>query len=174
MGDNFPREIRIRIPKKEEKDEKAEFPEEIQQKLRFKPLPEEISLAKRQLLNYVLREINQVDAFWRYRYRSIVSSGIGISYEVNTDIGEVDEGLVVAWTLKVLIPKEIWIKMAWLKKNKLFRLPKPHPVIRQKERKGQEKVDEEEKEISEFADKVIMGEIDGEEVGAVNSRSDLQ
>jgi len=133
----------------------------LENELRFKPLPEEISLAKRDLLDYVLREINQVDGFWRYRYRSIVSKGIGISYEVNTDIGEVDEGLMIVWTLKVLLPKEAWEKLAWLRKNKLFKIPKPHPIIRQRERARHEVAKEEEKEIIESVERISEGEEDG-------------
>ena len=122
---------------------------EMENVLKYKPHPEEISLAKRDLLNYILREVNQVDGFWRYRYRSIVSKGIGISYEVNTDIGEVKEGLMIVWTLKVLLPKEAWVRLAWLRKNKLFKLPKPHPTIRQRERERGEIAKEVEEEISE-------------------------
>lgn len=138
---------------------------EIGHRLRFKPHPSEIFMAKRDLLDYILRELGQVEGFWRYRYRAIIAKGLGISYEANTDIGEVEQdnakGLMVVWTLRIFIPEELWVKIAWLRKNKLFKFPKPHPTIRQRERERMERAEEEEKEIEESIAEYEAGEEHG-------------
>lgn len=137
-----------------EKGSIEELIRELEKQFRFKPLPEEFQLARQDLLDYILRELNQVDAFWRYRYRSIITRGIGISYNVDTEVLEGEEGLVIVWTLKILLPKEAWIKLAFLRKNKLFQLPKPHPIIRQRERE----LGEMSKKLSEEEEKCKVGE----------------
>ena len=101
-----------------QKSESTNAPENA---LRFKPHPVEISRAKRDLLDLVLAEVSKLEAYWRFRYRDIVSRGVGISYETSTDVGEIEGGLVVVWILKVTIPQEIWEKLAWYRKNKLWK-----------------------------------------------------
>jgi len=130
--------------------------------LRYKPHPVEISLAKRDLLNFVLQELSKVDGYWRFRYREIIAKGIGISFNSSTDIGEREDGIVITHTLEIFVPREIWEKIAWARKNKMFRFPKPHPVIRQRDREMEEVAEYEEKEISEEISK-IESEEEGDE-----------
>ena len=111
--------------------------------------PEEIRIAKRDLLDFVLQEIVKVENYWRFRYREIVGMGVGISFESATDIGETDDGLVVVWYLKINIPEELWVKLAELKKRRRFKFPKPHPVVRQRYREMEETVAGLTEELSE-------------------------
>jgi len=124
------------------KEKKSEEQKEV------KLHPEEIKLAKRDLLDLVLRELLSVENFWRYRYRTLVGMGIGISYESSVDVGEADGGLIVLWNLRVHIPEELWVKLAKLRKQRKFKFPKPHPVTRQKYRRMEEELEEEEEELS--------------------------
>jgi len=131
-----------------------------EEKQRDLPLhPEEIRLAKRDLLDYILQELIKVENYWRFRYREIVGLGIGISFETSTDIGETDDGLALAWILKIYIPEELWIKLAKLRKMRRFKLPKPHPIVRQRYREMAERVAEMEEELSRSIEEY---EVEGE------------
>jgi len=118
---------------------------------------EEIRLAKRDLLDFVLSEIVKVENYWRHRYRVIVGMGLGISFDSGTDIGETEDGLVVAWNLRVFIPEELWMKFAKLRKMRRMKLPKPHPVVRQRYRQMEETVREIEEELSETIEEYESG-----------------
>lgn len=124
--------------------------------------PEELSRAKRDLLDFILQEVTKVDNFWKYRYRATVALGIGIGFESNVDVGENENGLVVAYYLKVFIPEEIWVKLAMLRKQRKFKLPKPHPIIRQRYRQMELEAESVEKEISNVIEDLETGEGDGE------------
>jgi len=124
--------------------------------------PEEIRLARRDLLDIILQEVTKVENYWRFRYRELVGMGIGVTFETSSDLGEVDNGLAVVWTLRIYIPEELWIKLAKLRKQRRFRLPKAHPVVRQRYRKMEEEVAEEEKEIIRDIEKIEKEEDHGE------------
>lgn len=147
-------------------------------KQKVKLFKEEILIAKRDLLDFVLREVTMVDNFWRYRFRKVVGMGLGISFESSTDIGEVEGGLAVALNIRVYIPEELWIKLAALRKQRRFKLPKPHPVIRQRyremEMRAEELERELEKEFSSAVEEFEVVEVVGEGAEDIRSRPSSQ
>ena len=131
----------------------------------YMPHPEEIRLAKKELIDYLLRELDQIDGFWRYRYRVIVDRGFGITYRSLQDIGEYDDGIVITYMIEIFLPEEVWKAYALAKKNKLTKLPKPHPIIRQQMREvddeGAKRVKEALKRLLESGGKEDVGEENG-------------
>ena len=123
--------------------------------------PEEIRIAKREILDLALLELQKVANYWNFRYRDLVTTGIGISSDSKFDIGEDENGLVLVLLIQVYIPEELWIKLAKLKKMRKFKLPKPHPIVRQRYREMEEKA----KELLESIEEIESEEIEGEEGG---------
>jgi len=123
--------------------------------------PEEIRIAKREILDLVLMDLQKVANYWNFRYRDLVTTGIGISSDSKFDIGEDENGLVLVLLIQVYIPEELWIKLAKLKKMRKFKLPKPHPIVRQRYREMEEKA----KELLESIEEIESEEIEGEEGG---------
>jgi len=127
--------------------------------------PEEIRSAKHEILDVILQEVTKLENYWRYRHRELVGMGLGITFETTTNLGEVDNGLMVVLNLRIFIPKELWIKVAQLKKTKRFKLPKPHPVTRQRYREMEKEatapIKEIQKELSTSMGGYNSGEKDG-------------
>jgi len=132
------------IERKEEEKEEKELP----------LFPEEIRQAKHDILDFVLHELLKVENYWKFRYRYIVSKGIGISCKTFSDIAEIEDGLVIDWRLKVFIPEEVWVQLARLRKRRMYKLPKPHPVIRQRYRDMEEVGRSVEEEIERIMDEI--------------------
>jgi len=132
----------------------------------FEPHPEEIRIAKREILDLALLELQKVANYWNFRYRDLVTTGVGLSADTKFDIGEDEDGLVLVLLIQVYIPEELWVKLAKLKKRRQFKFPKPHPTIRQRYREMEEKASEIietlEKELSEGSEEIETGDTGGE------------
>ncbi len=102
-----------------------------------KLLPEDIRRARSELLSYILGELNKVENFWRFIYRKLVSQGIGISCDAATDVGVIEDGIAIAWTVRVVIPEELWKQLAALKKRGAFKWPKPHHKTKRRVREAE-------------------------------------
>jgi len=109
----------------------------------------EIQAARRDLLDLVLRELNYVDTYWKFRYRWLVSNGVGISADSFYDVGMDGKDLVIVYSVKVVIPHELVEKLAILRQRRAYRMPRQSPITKRRYRYPQETVVEEEKHIAE-------------------------
>jgi len=63
----------------------------------------ELLSVKQRVLDYVIRQVHQVENFWKYRHRVLISEGISVRYTTDIQIGENE----ITWTLKIHIPDEL-------------------------------------------------------------------
>jgi len=86
----------------------------------------EVSIMEREIMNYVMRELQSIEAFWRYRHRRMMQ--LGIDVESSVQIKTVPGGLVM--TIEVKIPRDLVVDMARRKKRRMLKFPKEHPLTR--------------------------------------------
>ena len=110
------------------------------------PLSEfEISLMRSQIIDYVVRVINMIENYWKFRYRDLLS--VGLTVKTSSELYV--EGNKIVWKLIVDIPEELIIDLARRKKMRMFKLPKPRPLTRQEMRLAEEKAKELEELLKE-------------------------
>lgn len=136
-------------------------------------LPEEVRRARREIMDYVLGMLMRVAGYWHFVYRNMLLVGLGITADSRFDVGEEEDGLAVMYVIRVIVPKEIFVKYAKYRKRKLVKLPKPHPLVRQRYRRMEEGAEEVldgfKKEITRLAEeveRVIEGGEEGSGGGA--------
>jgi len=102
----------------------------------------ERSLMERRIIDYILRQLYQVQNFWEYRHRHLI--GLGIDIEYSTDLKVKDNE--IEWYLKINIPRELMEDLIQRMRRKTLKLLKKHPLTKQKERRYEEesKIQEEE------------------------------
>jgi len=99
-------------------------------------LPESLeeSMMLRRIIDYVLRQVYQVQNFWEYRHRHLISIGMDIKYSTDLEVNENE----ITWTLKVHLPQELIDDLIRRMKRRQLRFEKVHPLTKQKERRYME------------------------------------
>jgi len=110
--------------------------EEIFEKVKVSKF--EVQLMRAQLLNLILDYLQRLTNYWHFLYKNLVSIGVEIKYDVSHKI----EDNTVFWTLRLDVPEELIEYLARLKKVRMFKIPKPHPLTKQKLREMMEKSEE--------------------------------
>jgi len=134
-------------------------------------------LTRQDVINYILRAVDKLEGYWKFIYRTLVLEGFQVKTEVSTDIDYVegkDEGYyAVTWSLKILIPESLIEFIAAMRRKKIIKIKKPHPVIRQRYRRQEaigseflvqaERAEKIAREISEKTEKEVskVGGVDG-------------
>lgn len=104
--------------------------EETKEDVKLHPL--DIDIMRRHLADLVLQEINKIDNFWKYRYRYLLSYGIDVKYSSNMEFELIENGVRIRYILVVEVPPDLVIDLAKRKKRRELRLPKLHPIYRQR------------------------------------------
>lgn len=86
----------------------------------------EISVMERDLMNYIMREMQQIENFWRYRHRRMMQLGIDVSSSVRIETEPGALKLIV----EVKIPRELVVDLAKRRKRRALKFPKEHPLTR--------------------------------------------
>jgi len=129
-------------------------------------------LTRQDVINYVLRTVDKLEGFWKYLYRNLVSEGFQVRTQVTTDIdykegekdGEEEGYYVITWRLDVMIPESLIAFIASLRKRKVIKIKKPHPVIRQRYRFQEEVGEQYVKEAEKQARQALSSEENYKEV----------
>jgi len=98
----------------------------------------EIQLMRSQIINLLLDYLQRLTNYWHFLYKNLISIGVEIKYEVSHQI----EDNTIWWTIRLDIPDELIEYLARLKKVKMFKIPKPHPLTKQKLKEMIEKSEE--------------------------------
>ncbi len=98
----------------------------------------EIQLMRSQLLNLLLDYLQRLTNYWHFLYKNLISIGVEIKYDTSHKI----EDNTVFWILRLDIPDELIEYLARLKKVRMFKIPKQHPLTKQKLREMIEKSEE--------------------------------
>jgi len=115
----------------------------------------EISLMRTQLIDYLLRVLQMIDGYWKFKYRELLSIGLNVK---GVSEFQVEDNTII-WQLKIIVPEELVVDLARRKKRRMFRLPKPTPLTRQRIRLAEEQIKELEELVKESVEK--MGEEHG-------------
>jgi len=124
-------------------------------------LPESLmdSAMKRRLIDYILRQVYQVQNFWEYRHRHLISIGIDIVYSTNLKVEEDN----IEWVLNIQLPEELVKDLLQRMKKRMIRFQRKHPLTKRREREYEELGEKFDREFEELGGMEVEGEGDGEE-----------
>jgi len=116
----------------------------------------ELSIMKRDITDFLLRELLKVQNYSEFKYRQLLGLGLKLSYNSAMDISENDDYIMLKLNIEVGIPKWQIVELAKRRKLRMLKLPKPHPLTKQRIRELEEfdeKIREELKEMLEDVEK---------------------
>ncbi|RLC73741.1 MAG: hypothetical protein DRI26_00185 [Chloroflexi bacterium] len=93
----------------------------------------ELSYIRRKIMDYIIRELYQVQNYWEYRHRQMISIGIDVEYE--TKVSTTPNS--ITWCLKIIIPEELIKDLHERARRRQLHLPQRSPRIRRREREGE-------------------------------------
>ncbi|RLJ03205.1 MAG: hypothetical protein DRP11_01430 [Candidatus Aenigmatarchaeota archaeon] len=116
---------------------------------KVKVSPFEISLTKRDITDYIIQQILQIQNFAEYRYRHLLGIGLKVKMETSVDSRDEEDGVHVILYVDYIISYDQIVELAKRRKLRMLRLPKPHPLTKQKIREMEERAKEIEEELKE-------------------------
>lgn len=94
--------------------------------------PFELSLMKRDIIDFIMKDLLSIQAYSQYRYRALLGLGLKVSQESGVDVIEDDEKVHMTLYITFSLPKWQIEELAKRRKLRRLRLPKPHPLTKQK------------------------------------------
>jgi len=93
---------------------------------------------KRDIIDLILHELLKVQNYAEYKYRELYGIGLRLMLDTHVDVKEEEEYIRLKLQVEYALPKWMIEYLAKLRKMRMLKLPKPHPLTKQKIREMEE------------------------------------